>query len=389
MYKIIVKLYIQFNRVYLMTSKHIYIHDTTLRDGEQMPGVIFSYEEKLNLAEKFVEFGVNEIDIMPAVSASEARLAMELAEKYPDIISATCRMKKNEIDQVRELGIRKITLFAPLSDIFLNKKFGTNRKENLTKAYECVKYAKSIGLVVNFAGMDSTRTDQKYLLNFIKSIENSIDIFYLADTIGKLSPAGVSGFVSGIKNEAKCRIGIHVHNDFAMATANTIMAINAGADAFSGTFTGIGERAGNTPIEEVCVALKCLEEIELDVKYGLIREICVLVEKYSGVRLQPNKPVVGSNIFSHESGIHSDAILKSPKTFEPFEPELIGCRRNFWFGKHSGRNSLRHVLGKSNLNVSEEDLSGFLNHVKSLSESQKKSFSQDEVIQICREKVMA
>ncbi len=366
-----------------MPLTKIYIHDTTLRDGEQMPDIVFTSEEKIELAEKFVEFGVDEIDIMPAVSDSEARLAKELAERYHDKISATCRMRKDDINQVKSLGIKKITLFAPVSDIFLGPKFGNDRRTNLRRAIESVKYANRLGLKISFAGMDSTRADYTYLLKFMKSIEDSIDIFYIADTVGHLRPSEVAGFVSSIKKETRCRIGMHVHNDFSMATANTISGIKAGADAFSGTFTGIGERAGNAPIEEVCVALKCLENMEMNVRYGLIKEICDLVEKYSGVRIHPHKPIIGSNIFSHESGIHSDAVLKHPLTFEPFEPELIGCRRKFRFGKHSGKNALKHVLEKTDVHLSENSLDGFLKHIKSESEQQKRAFSEEEVLRLC------
>ena len=372
-----------------MLPKRVHIHDTTLRDGEQMPGVVFSRAEKLKLAEKFVEFGIDEIDIMPVVSSSESSVAAELSQRYPEVISATCRIRKEDIDQVRDLGIRKITLFAPLSDIFLNQKFGTGRRRNMRESVKCVEYASSLGLNVSFAGMDATRADFKYLLRFIRAVEKNVEFFYLADSIGILNPRSSYEFVSKVKEASTCMIGMHVHNDFSMATANTIEAIRAGADAFSGTFTGIGERAGNTPIEEVCVALKCLENTDLGVRYDMIAGICELVESYSRICLQPHKPVIGRNVFSHESGIHSDAILKSPRTFEPFEPELIGQKRRFWFGKHSGRNSLRHVLRESNVDFSEDGLRSCLDHVKSISENQKKSFSQDEVVQICRERFVA
>ncbi len=343
----------------------ILIHDTTLRDGEQMPGVVFSFEEKLNLAEKFIDFGVDLIDIMPAVSKTEFEVTKNLADLYPDKISASCRLKREDIDLTMRSGTKRITLFAPLSDIHLEKKLRISREENLRRAEEMIDYAKSHGLKVDFAGEDSTRADMDYLLSFIKSVENKVEIFFIADTLGCLTPKSTFDFVSKISKDRKCRTGLHIHNDFGLATANTLEGIRAGVDVFSGTFTGIGERAGNAPIEEVCIALKFLHGMEMNVRYEKLTNICRLVEEFSGVRLQIHKPVVGTNVFSHESGVHVDGIIKNPKTYEYFDPLFVGQKRHLLVGKHSGTSLLRYVLKGY---VSEDKITEILDRIKSVSE---------------------
>ncbi len=358
--------------------ENVCIHDTTLRDGEQMPGVVFSSEEKLKLAEKFIDFGVDLIDIMPAVSESEFGVTRNLAGSYPGKVSASCRLKKEDIDLTMRSGVKRITLFAPLSDIHLQKKLGVSREENLTRSEEMIDYAKSHGLMVDFAGEDSTRADIDYLLSFIKRVESRVEIFFVADTLGCLTPNSSFNFISKIKQNRKCRIGLHIHNDFGLATANTLEGIRAGAGVFSGTFTGIGERAGNAPIEEVCIDLKFLHGRGMNVRYGKLTDICRLVEEFSGVRLQRHKPIVGRNVFSHESGIHADGVLKEPRTYEYFDPGFIGQEREFFFGKHSGGGALRNILG----NVPRGQLVQFLKMLKMLSETGKVSFSKDDAVQL-------
>jgi isopropylmalate/homocitrate/citramalate synthase len=244
------------------------------------------------------------------------------------------------------------------------------------RAISMIDYVKDHGLKVDFAGEDSTRADRNYLIDFINQISNKIEIFFVADTLGCLTPPQTYRIIRDVKKNCKCLIGLHVHNDFAQSTANTLEGLRAGADVFSGTFTGIGERAGNVPLEEVCVGLKFLYGIDLGVKYEKITEICRLVERYSGVWLQNHKPLVGRNAFAHESGIHADGMIKHPRTYENFDPEFIGQKRKFIFGKHTGRGILKHVLG----NIREEELKQILLEIKSISESKRIPLSEENVI---------
>jgi len=175
-------------------------------------------------------------------------------------------------------------------------------------------------------------------------------------------------------------ICLHCHNDFGLATANVLAGLSAGADSFSGTFTGIGERAGNSPIEEVCIALKYLHGIDLGVKFDKLKEICSLVEKYSGVSIQKHKPIVGKNVFVHESGIHVNGVIKHTRTYENFDPEIVGQKRKFLFGKHSGSSGLRFIL--KDFNPSEEEIKKLLKSVKNFSEHNKKSLSESDVCEL-------
>jgi len=365
-------------------SHEIDIHDTTLRDGEQMPGVVFTPDEKILLASKSAEFGCSFIDIMPAVSESEQAVTKRLAEMFPGKISASCRAKPDDIELAARLGVQRVTLFAPLSDVHLRFKLGISREENLQRSLVLIDYARSFGLIVDFAGEDATRADRAYLEEFLGEISGAIDIFYIADTVGCLTPPRAHRLVSELKTVSSCKLGLHVHNDFGLATASTIEGIRAGASVFSGTFAGIGERAGNAPIEEVCASLLYLCGVELGVDYQLISEICSLVEQFSKVNLQAHKPLVGANAFSHESGIHADGVIKEPSTYEPFDPEAIGRRRKFWFGKHSGRGIVKHALESVGVHLPEDELDGFLADIKSRAEHEKRSFSEDELIGMCR-----
>jgi len=360
-------------------SKKIKIFDTTLRDGEQMPGVVFTPEQKIELAQIFSDFGVDIIDVMPVVSEQEKRTVKRIANmELNSEISASCRLKKEDIDVTLDCDIQRITLFTPISDLHLKYKLRTSREENLIRAMLMIDYAKDHGLKVDFAGEDSTRADRNYLIDFINQISDKIEIFFVADTLGCLTPPRTYKLIRDVKKNCRCVIGLHVHNDFSQSTANTMEGLRAGAEVFSGTFTGIGERAGNAPIEEVCVGLKFLYGVDVDVKYEKITEICRLVERYSGVWLQHHKPFVGRNAFTHESGIHADGVIKHPRTYENFDPEFIGQKRRFIFGKHTGRGILRHVLGK----VREEELTQILVEIKSISESKRIPLSKENVMDI-------
>ncbi len=363
------------------------IFDTTLRDGEQMPGVVFTPNQKIELAHKFDDFGVDFIDLMPVVSENEMEIAKILSNAGLNAeISALTRCLKKDIDIALDCGVSRVLLFTSLSDIQREVKLGTSREENLRSAQEMIEYAKEHGLKVDFGGEDTTRLyleDPSYLIEFINEL-GDIDYFFAADTISCLFPHETYEFVKYLKDNCKCKIGLHGHNDIGMATANVLEGLRGGADLFSGTFTGIGERAGNAAIEEVCVALKT-KGIDLDVKCYMLTEICGLVEKYSGVKLQKHKPIVGENAFTHESGIHVNAIIKDPKTYETIDPEVIGQKRRLLFGKHSGKAGLKHILKEYVLSNSKLD--SFLSNVKSLAELNGSSLSESQIVELYKEQL--
>ena len=353
------------------------ILDTTLRDGEQMPGVVFGKKQKIELAKRILDFGVDFIDLMPAVSRTEREIAEYLVNNgLREKVLASTRMEEESIDVIKKIGLQGIFLITPLSDIHLEKKLGTTRQKNSEKALRYVEYAREQDLTTNLAGEDSTRADFGYLVEFINSLEDKIDYFFPCDTLGILTPKQTYDFIKELKQETDCKIGLHIHNDFGQATTNTLAGIEAGADLFSGTFTGIGERAGNTPIEEVVIALRFQYGKTLPLNYESLGELCDLVEEYSGVKLHRHKPISGENVFSHESGIHVDGVLKYPGNYENFDPEAIGRERRILFGKHSGTSGLRYLFGDR---FSNEQYSKMLQMIKSKSESKKTAFSEEEV----------
>lgn len=354
--------------------------DTTLRDGEQMPGVVFSKKQKIELAKKISEFGIDFIDLMPAVSKTEREVAECLInEGLRDKILASVKMQKDHISIIRDIGMKGIFLITPISDVHLEKKLGTTRQKNLEKALESIDYAREQGLEVNLAGEDASRSDFRYLVDFANSLEGRIEYFFPCDTLGILTPRQTYEFIRKLKEETNCKIGLHIHNDFGQATANTLAGIEAGADLFSGTFTGIGERAGNAPIEEIILALRFQYDKNLQLNYEMTKEICNLVEKYSEIKLQKHKPIIGENVFSHESGIHVDGILKHPENYESFDPREIGRRRRILFGKHSGISGLRYLFGER---FSGNQYQEMLQEIKSKSEKEKRGFSEEEVREI-------
>jgi isopropylmalate/homocitrate/citramalate synthase len=354
-----------------MSSFKAWLHDTTLRDGEQMPGVVFGFNEKITLAEMIMEFGAHLIDIMPVVSDTEFMVTKELTEMFGNRVSATCRIKKSDVDTAIDAGASRVTLFAPLSDLHIEQKLRSSRGENLERTSGMIDYARSHGLGVDFAGEDTSRSDYGYLMEFIKNIQSRIQVFFIADTVGCLTPNSTRNLVSYLKRNCKCGIGVHMHNDFGLATANTVEGVLAGADVFSGTFTGIGERAGNAPTEEVVLALECLHRRGNNFRLGMLKEICGLVQDYSGVAAQRHKPVIGENAFAHESGIHVDGVVKNPETYEAFRPELVGQERKMALGKHSGRKAVEYFLRKTLHGKAQgaENAGTILEHIKRESEN--------------------
>jgi isopropylmalate/homocitrate/citramalate synthase len=355
------------------------IFDTTLREGEQTPTVVFKPEQKIELARKFSEFGVNYIDVMPAVSENEKKTVKRLVKEELDAeIIATCRLKKEDIDSALDCDVKRVALFTPVSDLHLQYLVKTNKEENLKRAVESIEYTKSHGLEVDFALVDSSRADEYYLRQFIEKISGKVETIFLGDSMGCWTPKRTFEVVKSVKNYCKSLVGLHEHNDFGLATANTLAGLEAGADVFSGTFTGIGPRAGNASNEEVCMALEHLYKIPLGLKYEMLSEICNLVEKYSGFKVQNHKPIIGEYVYTHESGLHVAALSREPKTFENFEPKAIGRERRVLLGKHSGKSAIRYVL--KDKNASERDVELLLDKVKKKSENEKRSLTKDEVL---------
>ena len=313
------------------------IYDTTLRDGEQTPGVCFSFEEKLEIARKLDQFKINQIEAgFPIVSEKEREAVKAIAsEDLNAEILALTRTKPEDIDAALNCDVDGIITFVGTSDIHLDHKMHITRQDAINLCETAVDYAKDHGLYVAFSAEDATRTDIEFLKRiYSKAEECGADRVHIADTTGAITPQGIEYLVKELVKDLKINLALHCHNDFGLAVINSITGVLAGAKGISTTVNGIGERAGNASLEEVIMALKILYGKDLGFKTKYIKELSDLVSKASQLPIPYNKPVVGKNVFRHESGIHVDAVIEEPLCYEPYIPELVGRKRKLVLGKH-------------------------------------------------------
>ncbi len=356
-------------------TRRVYVFDTTLRDGEQTPGVSLSIEDKFEIAKALDGLGVDIIEAgFPAASEGEFNAVKKIANSgLKAKVAALARLNKKDMDVTLSTGIKRIHVFIATSDIHLQYKLKKTRDEVLQIIRENISYLKDKGVEIEYSAEDATRTEKDFLLKaFRVAAESGASTLDIADTVGVASPSLMKELVSMIKRDMPdIRVSVHVHNDLGLATANTLAAIEAGADQFHGTINGIGERAGNVSIEEVAVALKVLYGIETGINLQKIYETSKLVEKLTGVRIAKNKPIVGENAFGHESGIHTHGILNNPRTYEPISPEMVGRKRWFMAGKLSGSHGIAAQLKEMGISVNEDQLAEIVKRVKALGDAGK------------------
>ena len=343
------------------------IYDTTLRDGEQTPGVCFSFDEKLEISRKLDQFKINQIEAgFPIVSEKEKETVKAIANEGLDAdILALTRTKVKDIDAAINCDVDGIITFIGTSDIHLDHKMHITRQDAINLCQTAVDYAKDHGLYVAFSAEDATRTDIDFLKRiYSKASECGADRVHIADTTGAITPQGIDYLVKQLVNDLDINIALHCHNDFGLAVINSITGVLAGAKGISTTVNGIGERAGNASLEELIMALKILYGQDLGFKTKYIKELSDIVSKASGLSIPYNKPVVGNNIFRHESGIHVDAVIEEPLCYEPYVPELVGQKRQLVLGKHSGCRAVKAKLNECDLKVSDNELIEIVRQVK-------------------------
>jgi len=373
------------------TKAQVMIDDTTLREGEQTPGVIFSVQDKVRIARHLDRVGIQRIEAgFPAASEGEKRAVKAIiAEKLNMKIFGFARAVKSDIDAVVDCGCYGVMMSFPPSDIHLKYKLGITREEYLKKAVECVRYAKSQGLYITYSAEDSIRTDPDFLLTmFKKVIENGVDCPRIVDTLGLATPNTIKEYVSAVKSITDLPIEIHCHNDHGLALANSLAAMEAGASIISCTVNGIGERAGIAATEEVIINLYNFYEVK-SFRMKNLYSLCKLVEEISRINFVPNKPVCGENIFSHTSGIHQAAVLKHPVTYEPYPPELIGRTRKLILGKLSGSHAVRAKLKEFGINADEMKVKKITEMVKKTSESRRSALTDNEFLDLLQKNHLA
>lgn len=347
--------------------KKINIYDTTLRDGEQTPDVFFTLDEKLEIAQKLDELGVDQIEAgFPRVSENEKQSVKKIANEGLNAETiCLSRTKQEDIDAAIDADVDGVIIFMGLSDLHLEVKIDKPRDVVNQICMDAIDYAKDHGLFVAFSAEDATRTQIDELIKVYKMAEeHKADRIHVADTTGSINPEAMKYLVSKLHEHINIEIALHCHNDFGMAVPNCIAGLQVGASAISTTVNGIGERAGNTSLEELIMTLKLLYNKDLDYKTEIIHELSQIVSKYSNIPVAYNKPIVGNNIFRHESGIHVDAIVKNPLAYEPFLPEMIGTKRQIVLGKHSGKAAVAEKLDTLNIQVDDTKLLEIVNCVK-------------------------
>ncbi len=366
-------------------SGRLNVCDTTLRDGEQTAGIVFSNLEKYKIAQMLDRAGVQQIEAgIPTMGTDEKMAVRHIAHMGLNAsILGWNRADINDINTSIDCGVDSVAISMSASDIHIDHKLKKDRQWVLDKIYEAVSYAKDHGFYISCNGEDSTRADIDFLIEFVKTAkEAGADRFRYCDTIGREQPFSTYERIHRIISETGMDVEMHMHDDFGMATANCIAGIHAGARFASTTVMGIGERSGNSPLEEVVMSSKHLFGIDSGIDTKQLRDLSIFVSKASGRPIEVAKPFLGSNCFAHEAGIHADGIIKDAINYEPYDPAEVGLERKLVIGKHSGRNTLITVLAEMGVSIDKDMASALLDIVRRASVQMHRSISHEELFSL-------
>ncbi|TKX53501.1 2-isopropylmalate synthase [Halorubrum sp. SP3] len=364
-------------RTTLTDLDEVQLLDTTLRDGEQMPGVSLTPGEKVDVARELDAAGVHLIEAGSACTSEGEREAIRrVADEGLDAtVTSFARGVKRDVDHALDCGVDGVNLVVPASDKHVETKVGSTRDEVVETTVELVEYAKDHGLWVEVLGEDGSRADLDYLDRLLGAgLDAGADRICYCDTVGAADPERTAAVVSRLA--ALGPTSLHTHDDLGFGLANVHAGLKAGADTVHGTVLGVGERAGNAALEEVAIALGesyGVDTVELDRLYRL----CRTVSEATGVALPPNKAVCGANAFAHESGIHTDGTLKDGTMYEPYPPETVGRERRLVLGKHAGRAGVKAALAEHDVAVDDDELREVVARVKELGERGKRVTDAD------------
>lgn len=343
------------------------ILDTTLREGEQTPGVTFSKNERIVIAKLLDEFGVDIIEAgHPKVSADIYQSIKDITRQGLNAeILAHCRALKEDIDAAIQCDVDWVGIFYCISKKRLEKMFKTSLYESTEQIVSTIEYAKDHGLLVRFTPEDSFRTDYDSLIYTCKkAISSKVDRISIADTVGVMTPTGIYKFIKKLKKDLDIELNIHCHNDLGLATANALAAFEGGASLIDVTVNGLGERTGIPSISEICIALDTIYKVENNWYLELISELSAVVSKFSGINISPNTPIIGKNAFTHNAGLHVAAVIEDPSFYEVFPAELIGRNRSFILDKMAGVSTIKQKLIQFGIPISKDNISKVLNYSK-------------------------
>ena len=368
-------------------KRRIRILDTTLRDGEQTPGVSLTIEEKLEIAKALDSLGVDVIEAgFPIVSDGELAAVRAINKLgLTSQVAALSRVDKRDVEALIDCDISYGHLFIATSDLHLKYKLNITREQALEQAIQGIEYARAHGIRVEFSAEDSTRSDREFLLQVLREVSKlGIERIDLPDTVGTMTPEKYAELIQFARSNVKTPISTHCHDDYGLAVANSMAGIVAGADQAHVTINGLGERAGNASLEELVMTATRLYGYETGVNTKLLYTTSRLVTKATGVFVQPNKAIVGENAFGHESGIHTHGVLNLPATYEPMEPELVGATRRIHAGKHSGSHGISSQLKNLGIEPTKDELKKILQKVKVIGD-QGKQVTDVDLDRIARE----
>ena len=358
------------------------IFDTTLRDGEQTPGIALTADEKMDIARQLDKLGVDIIEAgFPISSKGEKNAVSKIARAGLD--STVCGLSRvliPDIDASLDCDVGMVHTFVSTSDIQIEHTIKKSKEEVITLAVDAVSYIKDHGVKCLFSAMDATRTDVDYLVKIFKAVEDAgADIINIPDTVGVMVPPAMRALTAEVFKAVKIPIDVHCHNDFGIAVANSLAAVEAGAREVQCTINGLGERAGNADLEEIVMSLVSIYGVKTNIKTEYLYETSKTVERLTGIRMPPNFPIVGENAFSHESGIHTHGVLERSDTFEPgvMTPEMVGHRRRIVSGKHAGAHGIQAMLKDLEISPKKDQLLEITKRVKDLGDKGKEVTEAD------------
>lgn len=369
-------------------GKKIYIVDTTLRDGEQTAGVVFANREKITIARMLSELGVDQIEAgIPVMGGDEKETLKAIVNLgLNSSIMAWNRAVVADIKHSLDCGVDAVAVSISVSDIHIEHKLQSTRERVLEQVARAVDFAKENKLYVSANAEDASRADEDFLVQFAKTVkEAGADRLRYCDTVGILDPFSAFEKVTRLLSQVDIELEMHMHNDFGLATANTIAGIKAGASYAGVTVNGLGERAGNAALEEVAMSLKHLMGCPMSLNTKGFLELSHYVAAASDRPLPLSKPIVGKNMFTHESGIHADGAYKNPRTYEAFDPEEVGLIRQIVVGKHSGSATLRKKFQEFNIEISDENSRLLLERVRKYAVELKRPLFDKELVQLYQE----
>ena len=361
----------------LTTLEEVQLLDTTLRDGEQMPGVSLTPAEKVDIARELDAAGMHFIEAGSACTSEGEREAIRrvASEGLDATVTSFARGVRADVDHALDCGVDGVNLVVPASDKHVETKVGSTRDAVVDRTVELVEYAKDHGLWVEVLGEDGSRADLDFLERLLAAgLDAGADRICYCDTVGAADPEGTAEIVSRLAELGPT--SLHTHDDLGFGVANVHAGVKAGADTVHGTVMGVGERAGNVALEEVAIALARSYDVDT-VELERLYRLCRTVSEATGVALPPNKAVCGANAFAHESGIHTDGTLKDGTMYEPYPPETVGRERRLVLGKHAGRAGVKAALAEHDLAVDDDELSAVVARVKELGDRGKRVTDAD------------